>query len=143
MTAPASAASSRGAAQAALWLAALLFASALPQGDTEPAGCDAPAELAAEAGHTRAVSCEGGPALRGPARLLYGLRLDPNRADAASLEALPGIGATRADAIVAGRAARPYRSVAELARVPGIGPVTLSRIAPFLSVEDARGVSSP
>jgi competence protein ComEA len=127
-----------GAARAALLLAALLFASALPPDGAERAECAAPAEQAAEAGHTRAVSCDGGPPLRGPARLLYGLRLDANRADAASLDALPGIGATRAEAIVKGRAERPYRSVAELARVPGIGPVTLSRIAPFLAVEEVE-----
>lgn len=133
MAAPGSA---RGAAQAALLLAALLFALALPPDDPARAGCAAPAERAAQAGHTRAVSCAGGAPLRGPARLLFGLRLDPNRADAASLEVLPGIGATRARAIVAARAQRPYREVAELARVPGIGPVTLSRIAPFLEVSD-------
>jgi len=121
-------------ARAALALSALLFALALPGDDGEPVGCPAPAEQAADAGHTRAVSCAGGAPLRGPARLLYGLRLDPNRADAATLEALPGIGATRAEAIVAGRAERPYRSVAELGRVPGIGPATLSRIAPLLEV---------
>ena len=118
-------------ARAALALAALLFALALPWDDTEDVRCAAPAEQSAEASRTRAVSCAGGAPLRGPARLLYGLRLDPNRADAAPLAALPGIGAARADAIVAGR---PYRNVAELARVPGIGPTTLSRIAPLLEV---------
>jgi competence protein ComEA len=136
VAAGAPAASAAGAAQAALLLAALLFALALPRDGAVRAACDAPAELAAAGGHTRAVTCAGGAPLRGPARLLYGLPLDPNRADAATLEALPGIGATRAEAIVAGRAQSPYRSVGELGRVPGIGPVTLARIAPFLSVEE-------
>lgn len=126
-------------ARAALALAALLFALALPGNDPEDAGCAAPAERSAEAGHTRAVTCAGGASLRGPARLLYDLRLDPNRADAATLEALPGIGATRAEAIVAGR---PYGSVAELARVPGIGPMTLSRIAPLIEVTAESGAST-
>lgn len=123
-----------GAARAALLLAALLFAFALPAEPPDRANCAAPAERSTEAGHTRAVSCAGGAPLRGPARLLFGLRLDPNRADAATLEVLPGIGATRAEAIVAGRAQAPYLEVAELARVPGIGPTTLSRIAPLLEV---------
>jgi competence protein ComEA len=124
-----------GAARAALLLAALLFAFALPPDPPDLADCAAPAERSTEAGHTRAVSCAGGAPLRGPARLLFGLRLDPNRADAATLEVLPGIGATRAEASVAGRAPAPYRQVAELARVPGIGPTTLSRIAPLLEVD--------
>ena len=34
----------------------------------------------------------GGPELRGPARLLFGQRFDPNRADATTLQTLPGIG---------------------------------------------------
>ncbi|MEN8162084.1 MAG: helix-hairpin-helix domain-containing protein [Myxococcota bacterium] len=71
------------------------------------------------------------PPAAGAARLLFGLRLDPNREPAAALEALPGIGPARARAIVAGR---PYCRVAELTRVPGIGPVTLSRIADRLEV---------
>jgi hypothetical protein len=130
----------RAPAPAALALAALLFFAALPAQDPQPAACAAPAERAGDADGTLAVACEGGPALRGPARLLYGQRLDPNRASAGALTVLPGIGVARAAAIVAGR---PFGSVAELARVPGIGPVTLARIAPYLELEPAtRGASS-
>lgn len=123
-----------GAAQAALLLSALLFLAALPAERPAPADCAQPAERSAHAGATQAVSCAGGAPLRGPARLLYGLPIDPNRADAATLEVLPGIGAARAAAIVAERERARYASVAELSRVPGIGPVTLARIAPFLAV---------
>jgi hypothetical protein len=119
------------AARAGLAVAAVLLALALPRESPSPAACASPSEVAAEAGHTRAVGCSGGLPLRGPARLLYGEALDLNGADAASLEALPGIGPARAAAIVA---ARPFASVAELARVPGIGPATLARIAPHLRV---------
>jgi competence protein ComEA len=123
-------------ARAALALCAGLFAAALPGSDPEPAACAQPAEVDADAaGHTRAVSCAGGAPLRGPARLLYGLPLDPNAADAASLEVLPGLGPGRAAAIVAERERAPFAGVADLARVPGIGPVTLARIAPFLRVD--------
>ena len=58
----------------------------------------------------------------------------PNRADARALEVLPGIGPARAAAIVAERARAPFRSVDELTRVAGIGPVTLERVAPWLEI---------
>jgi competence protein ComEA len=81
------------------------------------------------------VQCDAdaGAPVRGPARVLFGLGLDPNRADAAALEALPGVGPARAAAIVAGRARGDYRSLADLGRVPGIGPVILRRAAPWLT----------
>jgi len=119
------------AARAGLAAAAALLALALPRESPSPAACASPSERAAAGGHTRAVGCAGGASLRGPARLLYGLPLDLNRADAASLEVLPGIGPARAAAIVA---ARPFAQVGELSRVPGIGPGTLARIAPYLRV---------
>ncbi len=78
---------------------------------------------------------DAGPALRGPARALFGLGIDPNRASAATLEALPGIGPARAAACVAARADGPYRTLADLDRVPGIGPVTLRRVAPWLALD--------
>jgi competence protein ComEA len=127
----------RGAdtAQASLWLAALLFAAAWPASGPAPAKCARPGERAALAGATREVGCAGGAELRGPARLLYGLPIDPNHADADTLETLPGIGPGRAAAIVAAREQRPFASAADLRRVPGIGPLTLARIARFLAVD--------
>jgi competence protein ComEA len=62
----------------------------------------------------------------GAARLLWGLPLDLNREDERTLEVLPGIGPTRARAIVA---ARPFCKADELLRVRGIGPATLRRLA--------------
>ena len=67
--------------------------------------------------------------------MLFGLGIDPNRASASTLEALPGIGPARAAAIVAARADAPYRALADLGRVHGIGPVTLRRVEPWLSFE--------
>jgi hypothetical protein len=98
--------------------------------------CAQPNEILASGGHTRRVTCDGVPGgaeLRGPARVLFGLGIDPNVADAAALEALPGVGPARAEAIVAGRADGAYRTVADLGRVRGIGPVTLRRAGPWLS----------
>jgi competence protein ComEA len=56
--------------------------------------------------------------------------IDLNRADAATLDRLPGIGPVLAAAIVADRAARgPFASVEDLGRVRGIGPRTVERLA--------------
>jgi competence protein ComEA len=55
--------------------------------------------------------------------------VDINTADAAALEALPGIGPSIAQAIVEWRDANgPFASVDELEDVPGIGPATLAEI---------------
>ena len=102
----------QSAAVAALALASALLGAATPLGPS-PAR---PTAAAPEAG---------------AARLLFGLRLDLNREPPDQLEALPGIGPARARAIAAGR---PHCTVAELTRVPGIGPVTLSRVAGFVEV---------
>ena len=125
-------------ARAGFALACLLFVLALPWPRAPLPGCPLPREAEAQSGHTSVVRCDGvGPPLRGPARLLFGLRLDPNRADARALEVLPGIGPARAAAIVAERERAPFRELAQLRRVKGIGPVTLRRISPFLEVRAA------
>jgi hypothetical protein len=72
------------------------------------------------------------PRLAGPARRLFGLPIDPNRADSATLETLPGIGPARARAIVAERARRPFASPRDLRRVHGLGPVRIAALAPHL-----------
>lgn len=51
--------------------------------------------------------------------------INVNTATAAELETLPGIGPSKAAAIIANR---PYASVDELDRVPGIGPATLEQV---------------
>jgi competence protein ComEA len=98
--------------------------------------------VVAAGGWTQVAAC-GDPRdrapLRGPVRRLFGLALDPNTADARALESLPGIGPARAAAIVRERGQRPYATVSELRRVPGIGPVTLGRIAPHLAIGGADG----
>jgi competence protein ComEA len=64
-----------------------------------------------------------------------GARVAVNRATEAELDCLPGIGPALARAIVADRASRgPYRQVEDLARVKGIGPALLGRLAPRLLV---------
>jgi hypothetical protein len=72
--------------------------------------------------------------LTGPARLLFGLRIDPNLADAITLETLPRIGPVHAQAIISERCRRPFVSVADLRRVPGIGPKTVDGLAPYVAI---------
>ncbi len=68
--------------------------------------------------------------------LVFGLPLDLNRADAESLEALPGIGPALARAIVEDREQRGHFSDVEaLQRVSGIGPDRLEALRPFVAVE--------
>lgn len=62
-------------------------------------------------------------------------RIDLNTASVATLETLPDIGPSRAEAIVSYRQAHgPFASVAGLRSVHGIGPVIYGRIAPLLYV---------
>jgi len=129
-----------GACRAAFAVACALYALALPRVASPPRRCEGPAEHSARGGHTSAVRCDAASAhapLRGPARRLFGLPLDLNRADAPTLEVLPGVGPVRAAAIVRAREGRPFESVEALLRVPGVGPVTLSRVAPLLAVDPA------
>lgn len=70
--------------------------------------------------------------------LVVGLPIDVNRAGAVALQAVPGIGPARAAAIVADRAALgPFEDVDALDRVRGIGPATVERLRPFLTVASA------
>lgn len=63
-------------------------------------------------------------------------RIDPNGAPAVELERLPGIGPAIARAVVERRRnVGRFATVRELLDVPGIGPVRLRRILPFLGPE--------
>ncbi|MET0788407.1 MAG: helix-hairpin-helix domain-containing protein [Cellulomonas sp.] len=61
-------------------------------------------------------------------------RVDLNSADAAALDALPGIGPVLAGRIVAHREDGPFSSVDELADVAGIGPTLLERLRDLVRV---------
>lgn len=68
--------------------------------------------------------------------------VDVNACDAAALATLPGIGPTRAAAILAERTAHgPFRSVEDLLRIRGIGPRTLDRMRSYLVL--SHGVGGP
>lgn len=61
-------------------------------------------------------------------------KLDPNSAGVTELRRLPGVGPTRARAIVKERnSGGAFRDAADLARVTGIGPRTLEALSPHLA----------
>ncbi len=131
----------RRAAKAALCVSAALLWIALPEPASRPTKCSAPVERASQDGWTLIADCapepgEGSP-IRGPARLLFGLSLDPNRASPAALETLPGIGPSRAAAIVESRIEAPFCRLADLDRVRGIGPRTLEKLTGVLEVDSS------
>ncbi len=91
----------------------------------QPAGTRAatPGEPRAGRGRSGKAGCTATPA---PVAL--------NRATAAELACVPGIGPALAERITSDRARRgPFREVKELERVAGIGPALIARLAPHLS----------
>ena len=58
--------------------------------------------------------------------------VNPNTATAEQLVTLEGVGPEIAQKIIAGR---PYSKIEDLTKVPGIGPKTLERMKPRLSLE--------
>ncbi|HPI33061.1 MAG TPA: helix-hairpin-helix domain-containing protein, partial [candidate division Zixibacteria bacterium] len=51
-----------------------------------------------------------------------------------SLELLPGIGPTKAAAMIAARDTLPFAGPDDLLRVDGIGPKTLQKVRPFIKI---------
>jgi competence protein ComEA len=82
------------------------------------------------AAHEDAVRRAVAGAARRP--LGEGERIDVNAAPAAELERLPRVGPALARRIIAAREAAPFRSLADLRAVPGIGPALLESIAPHV-----------
>jgi DNA uptake protein ComE-like DNA-binding protein len=138
----------RRAANAALVLGAIVASIAMAPARSSQSHCEVPFEQAFDAGSgfTTEVACgvtHGGAELRGPARLLFGQRLDLNRASSWALESLPSIGPSRADAIVRARSEKPFESLADLARVPGIGRKTCEGLDGWVTVAGAGVDSEP
>ncbi len=90
--------------------------------------------LAAGAGGSVRAST-GARASPTPAAALSGAPVNLNRATVSELRQLPGIGPVTADRIVAYREENgPFRTPEDLIRVSGIGPRTLERLAPLVTV---------
>ena len=64
-----------------------------------------------------------------------GALVNINRATAAELQALPGIGPTLAGRIVAQREFAPFQSAEDLMKVPGIGEKRLETLRPLVTVQ--------
>lgn len=128
---------------AASLLVLLAWALARPPAEPGTTACPAPREARCVAGWTVWVSCNPETAfrpLRGAASLLFGQRIDLNRAPPGVLEVLPGIGPARAAALAAERARRPFTSVADVQRVRGIGPTTAAGLEGWAEARPLRPV---
>jgi competence protein ComEA len=67
--------------------------------------------------------------------LVVGVPVDLNTASVTALDALPGVGPARAEAIIEARRVHgPFVSVDDLARVRGIGPATVDELRSFVVV---------
>lgn len=67
-------------------------------------------------------------------------RIDINTASQATLETLPGIGPSRADAMIQYRQEHGgFKSPDELQNIPGIGPKTWAKLAPYVYVQSSHG----
>lgn len=65
---------------------------------------------------------------QGPPSADHDERININEAGPEELVRLPGVGSTRAQAIIAEREKRRFRRVEDILRVPGIGRKTFDRI---------------
>lgn len=85
------------------------------------------------------VRLPGPPArLSGQKQLALGLKLDPNLATQADLEALPDVGPALAQAIIATRQRRRIQTATDLLTVRGLGPKRLAKLRPYLQLLETR-----
>ncbi|MBE3518848.1 MAG: helix-hairpin-helix domain-containing protein [Firmicutes bacterium] len=100
--------------------------------DGEKVYIPAKGELSPGGGLSGATTSNG---TGGTARLQNPFPVNVNTADSSLLDLVPGIGPSIAQAIITYRRENgPFRSIEDLLNVPGIGPKTLSKIAPFVTV---------
>jgi competence protein ComEA len=116
-----------------LWRARAPLASLDAASRSEVTVAPAPADTTSEIAVVPAPA--PAPSVRGAAFA----RVDLNRADAAALDRLPGIGPVLARRILEHRAQHgSFRAVDDLLAVPGIGPALFARIAPLVTTAAAR-----
>jgi len=109
---------------------AALLAAVAPYVALAPAPAGTAARPSIEpAAESRSLAAPSAP----PAASGAGAVVDLNRASAAELETLPGVGPALAARIVAWRVAHgPFRSPGDLVQVPGIGSKTATRLQPLV-----------
>ncbi len=117
------------------FVAALLFLSAAVRLATLPDAVPAPPNALDLAAHLAASEAALDSAREADRPLGPGERLDLNRASASDFTRLPRVGDALARRMVENRERDgPFRSVDDLARVSGVGPATVARLAPHLEV---------
>lgn len=84
--------------------------------------------VALSAGPAQALDGGVGPPVQGPPTVEQDARININEAGPEELVKLPGIGPSRAEAILAEREKRRFRRIEDIIRVPGIGRKTFGRI---------------
>lgn len=106
-------------------VAPVLLAMALGFGVTAASAQELP--VTEVSGQARADTSEAAPATT--------TRINLNTATAAELETLPGIGPSKAAAIIAYRERRPFQRVRDVMRVRGIGRATYRNLRELVAVE--------
>ena len=87
-------------------------------------------------GASKGVVSPGGASAENPGAPSVGTVVNINTADAAALDALPGVGPSTAAKIVADREANgPFLTPDDLGRVSGIGPKKLEALKDFIRVQ--------
>jgi competence protein ComEA len=66
-----------------------------------------------------------------------------NTATAEQLQLLPGVGPSRAQAIIAYREQHPFRRAEDLVNVRGIGRATLNHLLPYVTVDGQTTLNRP
>ncbi|MGB5695624.1 MAG: helix-hairpin-helix domain-containing protein [Polyangiales bacterium] len=89
---------------------------------------------ALQPGRARAADAGELPPKQGPPSVEQDSRININEAGPEELTRLPGIGPTRAQAIIVEREKRRFRRVEDILRVPGIGRKTFGRIRDSIRV---------
>lgn len=69
-------------------------------------------------------------------------KIDLNTASAAELESLPGVGPSKAQAIVAHREVAPFKNADELVEVKGIGEKLYAQLKDRVTVSSAGGAAA-
>jgi competence protein ComEA len=90
---------------------------------------------ALHAGQVMAAEGGSGPPEQGPPSVEQDIRININEAGPDVLVQLPGIGPSRAQAIIAEREKRRFRRIEDIIRVPGIGRKTFGRIRHSIRVQ--------
>lgn len=125
---------------AALACGGALYAALSSSGGEAPAPCPDARVDGAVVSCGEADEAEGA----GARAWLLGEKLDLNRASAADLARIPGIGKSLARAIVDERARRGgFRSLKEVDGVRGVGPAKLRLLARYVEVRDGVSATPP